>query len=354
MKKYVSFLLILGVIVGVHFVVVKMFFSGNKATAVKPVEEKKAEVVPERKWKYKQPSSNPLFGRYFSYKNTINGEIKGIPETKEAKSGILVNMNTREVLWAKNPRDGVPIASMTKMMTLLLIFEAMEQRPDLSFETPVHVTAAAQKIGGSQVYLDPKETFPLGELLKAMAIKSANDAAYLTAEFVSGKDVDGFVAQMDARAKKLHMPNTKYANPHGLSNASGENSISSAEGMAILSERLMEYPQILKWTSTIHDDFRPKGSKGWQLLTNTNYRILQACPGTDGMKTGYISQSGFCVTVSCLRGGTRIVAVLTGFATPKSRNSCAQKLLDWGYKRSASMHVQQETAVAKEMSKINQ
>lgn len=110
----------------------------------------------------------------------------------------------------------------------------------------------------------------------------------------------------------------------------------------------------LKWTSTIHDDFRQKGSKGWQQLTNTNYRILQACPGVDGMKTGYISQSGFCVTVSCLRGGTRMVAVLNGFKTPKSRNSFAQKLLDWGYKRSASVHAQQETAVVKEIAKIKQ
>jgi D-alanyl-D-alanine carboxypeptidase len=356
MKKYVSFFLIFLVIVVLHIVIIKLFFKDDKqvktvqedqkktaelqstATDKKniPVKKEKFEKKAQKGVHYRVPSANPLFGKYFSYKNALWGNIKGLPDSAGAKSGILVNLDNRQVLWAKDPRKGVPIASMTKMMTLLLAFETLEANQKISLETPVNVSVAAQKIGGSQVYLDNRETHPLGELLKTVAIKSANDSAYQTAEFLSGNDIYGFVAQMNKRARRLRMPCTQFVNPHGLPNDAGKNSISSAEGMAILAEHLLEYPQLLKWTSAYHAYFRPEGDKHRQFLTNTN-KLVRDCPGVDGMKTGYISASGFCITVTCLRGGKRLVAVVTGFKSSKARNRFVRKLLDWGYKRSAAL-----------------
>jgi D-alanyl-D-alanine carboxypeptidase (penicillin-binding protein 5/6) len=232
---------------------------------------------------------------------------------------------------------------MTKMMTLLLAFEAMQKRPEITLETMVQVTPLSSKIGGSQVYLDPKESFPLGELLKTIAIKSANDSAYLVADFLSGGDVAGFVNKMNERAKQLKMPSTTFVNPHGLPNESGENSKSSPEGMAILAEQLLEYPQLLTWTTKVYDSFREKNNKSYQVITNTN-KLVRDCAGVNGMKTGYIRVSGFCITVTCVRGGKRLVAVVTGYKSSNDRNLAVRKLLDWGYRRVAVIDNPEELA----------
>ncbi len=345
MKKVVTFSLILVVIVLLHVLLIRLFFNKEEqqppATQGEMVSVASTENVnvatkdPAPLLRYRQPTTNPLFGRYFTYGNTVWGDID-IPGSKEVRTGILVNLDTRRVLWAKKPRVGTPIASMTKMMTLLLAFEELERNHDLSLETPVNISPAAHKVGGSQVYLDPRETHQLGELLKTVAIKSANDSAYQVAEFVGSGDVNGFVAAMNHRARQLLMANTNFVNPHGLPGSNGQESTSSAEGMAILAERLLEYPQVMEWTATYHSGFRPENSPHYQLLTNTN-RLVRDCPGVDGIKTGYIKASGFCVTASCLRNGKRLIAVVTGFKTHKARNSFVSKLFDWGYARMAQL-----------------
>ncbi|QSH40989.1 D-alanyl-D-alanine carboxypeptidase [Lentisphaerota bacterium ZTH] len=370
MKKVSIFIAILAAIVLLHLLVIKLFFSDNKANeknkkaataelkagkkAGKPVENTAAAAVkteprPEPvkvvpKFKFKTISKNPNFGRYFTYRNAVWNKINTIPECIDARSGILVDLGTRNVLWAKKPRDPVPIASMTKMMTLLLTFEDLESRNDISLSTPIKVTMATQRIGGSQVYLDNRETFPLGELMKTVAIKSANDSAYLISEFLSNKDVPAFVARMNRRARALHMPSTKFVNSCGLPNKDGHNSMSSPEGMALLAEQLLLYPQLRKWTTTFHAYFRPEGDKARQLLTNTN-KLIKTCPGVDGMKTGYIRAAGYCITVTCKRGGRRLVAVVTGFKTSKERNDFVAKLLDWGYRRAAELAAHDKNSV---------
>ena len=354
MKKYLTIGLIIALIVVAHVIVIRMFWKGHKdvppAETAAAAEAKPAESVVEQKdasgkpvavkpaaaaAKMEMPSGkNPSLGKFFQYKQAIEGNIACIPLSAEATTGILVDIDSRKVLWAKNQREATPIASMTKMMTLLLAMEDIANRQDLSLETPVKVSNAASKIGGSQVYLDPKETFPLGELLKTVAIKSANDSAYLVAEFLSGGDVSGFIARMNRRAKQLKMPSTNFVNPNGLPVDSGENSTSSPEGMALLAEQLLEYPQVVKWTSSITDTFREPGVKGHQVLTNTN-KLLGNCAGVNGMKTGFIRVSGFCITVTCTRGGKRMVAVVTGFQDKNHRTNFIKKLLDWGYRRDA-------------------
>jgi D-alanyl-D-alanine carboxypeptidase (penicillin-binding protein 5/6) len=342
MKKYLTFGAILTVIVLAHFIVIRMFFRGEKTDTAATTEKidtvKAAAGAPVAVTK---PEAPPV--KFFHYKNAIDGNIPCLALSSEATSGILVDIDTRNVLWAKNPREAEPIASMTKMMTLLLAFEEMKKRPDITLETMVQVTSAASKIGGSQVYLDPKESFPLGELLKTIAIKSANDSAYQTAYFISNGDVAGFVNKMNERAKQLKMPSTTFVNPHGLPNESGENSKSSPEGMALLAEQLLEYPPLLAWTTKTYDSFRDKNNKAYQVITNTN-KLVKDCAGVNGMKTGYIRASGFCITVTCMRGGKRLVAVVTGYKTSNDRNLAVRKLLDWGYRRAAVMDNPEELA----------
>ena len=291
--------------------------------------------VPARKT-YKVRSHNPRFGNFFDYRKALWADKLPIAGCKQTCSGILVDLDTHKVLWAKKPRKGVAIASMTKMMTLLLALEALDARTDLELDTPIAVSPGAAGMGGSQVYLDVKETLPFGELLKSMAIKSANDSAYLVAEYVGNNSMAHFIAAMNKRAYKLRMPSTKFVNVHGLTSDNRTNSISSPEGLAILAEQLLQYPLLMDWTSTKHDFFRPEGNKHRQALTNTN-RLVGKCSGVDGIKTGYTRAAGFCVTATCIRGGKRLVAVVTGFKSSKARNTFVSKLFDWGYRRALEL-----------------
>nr|HPN85018.1 D-alanyl-D-alanine carboxypeptidase family protein [Victivallales bacterium] len=278
----------------------------------------------------------------FNYNGSVFGNIPELPTSAKATTGILVELDSGNVLWAKAPKRGVPIASMTKMMTSLLAFEDLKNRSDISLESPIQVSKTAMMIGGSQLYLDIRETFPLGDLLKAVMIMSANDASELVAEFLSGGNTYEFIARMNRRAQELKMPMTKFYNPHGLpGDSAAEDNISSPEGMVILAKELLEYPQAVEWASTKIDKLprqnlkNPSVPKEPSMLKNHN-RLIGVCPGVNGMKTGFIRRSGFCVTVTCERGGKKMAAVVTGFKTQKERDAFVMKLLDWGYKRSAN------------------
>ncbi|MDD5727681.1 MAG: D-alanyl-D-alanine carboxypeptidase [Victivallales bacterium] len=294
------------------------------------------EKIPERKF-FRQPSKNPHFGKFFDYRQVVWDDKLPFPGGSQVHGGILVDLNTHKVLWAKNPRQAAPVASMTKMMTLLLAFEALDKRTDLTLATPVKVTSEAAGIGGSQVYLDVRETHPFGELLKAMAIKSANDCAYLVGEYVSGGNMPEFIRTMNRRAYELKMPSTNFVNVHGLTSDGQKDSVSSPEGMAILAEQLLQYPQLIHWTSAIHEYFRPQDSPHCQFLTNTNHHLLKEFPGVNGMKTGYTKTAGFCVTATCIRGGRTLVAAVTGFKRSKERTAFVKRLLNWGYQRAAEL-----------------
>jgi len=332
MKKYVTIIVILVIVILAH-----IFFIGPLISSKpegKPEERPQTimEPVEPVRETYKVASKNPRFGKFFDYRKAVWGDKLSVKGGKQAHSGILVDLDTHKVLWAKNPRAGVAIASMTKMMTLLLAFEALDKRSDLELDTPIKVSAAAAGMGGSQVYLDVQETHPFGELLKSMAIKSANDSAYLVAEYLGENSMAHFIAAMNKRAYRLRMPSTNFVNVHGLTSDDKTNSISSPEGLAILAEHLVQYPLLIKWTSTKHAYFRPEGSKACQFLTNTNSSLLKS-PGVDGIKTGYTKAAGYCVTATCLRGGKRLVAVVSGFKSSKARTAFISKLFDWGYKK---------------------
>lgn len=281
---------------------------------------------------------NPNLGKPFSYAYAVDGNIASIPLSQSATSGILVDLDTRTVLWAKNPRKPFPIASMTKIMTALLAYEdVLEAKNGVTLDTMIPVTRTAMKIGGSQVWLDPKETFSVTDLLKAVSIKSANDAAYLIGEYFGGGDVNSFVSKMNAKAKAFNMKSTKFYNPHGLPGAtSSQDNVSSPEDMAFLAEHTLEHRQLMEWAATNKTDFREPGTKGYISLENHNHLIVggkNECPGVDGLKTGFINRSGFCITVTCKRNNRRMVVMVTGFPSAKERDTFVRKLLDWGYSR---------------------
>ena len=267
-------------------------------------------------------------------RNTVPGLKKGTP----GRAGIIVDLETRKVLWHKNANKAVPIASMTKLMTVLVAYEMVQDASSgYTLDTPVKVTNAAYRIGGSQVYLDPKETFSLRELMMAASIKSANDAAYLIAEFMGKGDVNAFVKKMNAKAAELGMKHTKFRNPHGLPGRSAaEDNVSSPEDMVRLAEATLLHPQLMKWASTLKAPFRQPGTKGYMMMQNTNHLIPQGrdpSPGVDGLKTGYINRSGYCITISCKRGDRRVIAVVMGHPSGRERDRFVKALLDWGYAR---------------------
>ena len=333
MKKYVTVIVILVIVIVAHIFFISPLISSRPEEIPQTIT---VSVEPVRET-YKVASKNPCFGKFFDYRKTAWGDKLPVKSSKLARSGILVDLDTHKVLWAKKPRKGVPIASMTKMMTLLLAFEALDKRSDLDLDTPIKVSAGAAGMGGSQVNLDVRETHPFDELLKTMAIKSANDSAYLVAEYLGGNSMAHFIAAMNKRAYKLRMPSTNFINVHGLTGDNKTNSTSSPEGLAILAEHLLQYPLLIEWTSTRLDYFRPEGSKHRQMLNNTNSSLLK-CPGVDGMKTGYTKAAGYCVTATCLRSGKRLVAVVTGFKYPsKNRTVFVSKLFDWGYKKALKL-----------------
>lgn len=360
--KFKYILLIVLVIIALHLVVVWFFMRGGNVPAAGAeataggTEQSIAEAIAATKAKAglkktqnltekdmafqdrSKPvlSTTPRIHTPYRYEYAVRGNIPGIPSSANATSGILLDADTRIVLWAKNPERAFPIASMTKLMTLFLAYEDIVAGK-VALDTQIQVTRAAAKIGGSQVWLDPRETFSLQDLLMAVSLKSANDAAYLVGEYLGGGDVAAFIARMNRRAAELGMKNTHYYNPHGLPGTSSRtDNVSSPADMATLAEYILEHPLLMKWSSTLYADFRTPGTKGHLRMKNHNNLLpggRYASPGVDGLKTGFIARSGYCVTVTCLRNGKRMIAMVTGYPTARERDQFLRQLLSWGYSR---------------------
>lgn len=259
-------------------------------------------------------------------------DLDSVPHenANEIRTGILVDADTGRVLFELNSQEPVPIASMTKMMTALLAFEEVEDNPDLSFDTMIQVTNDAYKIGGSQVWLDPRESFSLRELLISIMVKSANDSAYLVGEYIAGGNMPLFVKRMNTRAKELHMGSARFLNAHGLTSNS-LNNLSSCEDLVYLAEALLKYDRAIEWANMPLYTFRASSDKP-TILRNHNQLVVTS-PGVDGLKTGYTRDAGFCVTATCKRDGRRLIAVVTGFLSEKRRNDFTARLFDWGFEQ---------------------
>lgn len=337
-RARLKLLLVLLLAVALAHVLIFKFFvmpgGSRKADASVGRGETAAAEKPARRYRFRKPSDDPDFGSGFRYENAADGNLSGMPLSRGATGGFLVDLGSREVLWMKNARRSVPVASMAKMMTLLLTFEALETHPEWGMDTVIRVSADTEKVPRTGVIrLKAGETLTLRDLLQALTIKSANDAAWQVAEFISGGDVNEFVRRMNGRAEELGMPGTNFINPNGLPNRSGANSLSTAEGMVILGERLLEYPVVLEWTSTASAAIRD----GKTVLNNTNNLVRSNFPGVDGLKTGYTRAAGFCITFTCLRDGRRLLGCVTGFRKAAERDRFVGQLLSWGFARRAGI-----------------
>lgn len=237
-------------------------------------------------------------------------------------AAVLIDEDSGTVLYEKNADERRPVASITKVMTLLLTFEAL-QAGKISLTDIVPVSEHAYHMGGSQIWLEPGEQLTLQEMLKAVCISSANDAAVAVAEFVAGSE-PAFVDAMNARAAALGMTATHFANACGLDE---EGHLSSARDVAVMSrEMLLHHPEVREYCTVWMDTLRG----GKTQLVNTN-KLLKSYPGITGLKTGTTGKAGVCITASAERDGLRLIAVVLGAASGKERFEAAKTLLDYGF-----------------------
>ena len=250
---------------------------------------------------------------------------------QECAVGIVVDWSARTVLWKKQDEKAVPIASLTKMMTVLMLMDALEKDPALTLQTPVQVTKEASLVGGRQVWLDPHETFTLDQLLKCTLIFSANDAAYLLGQFLAGGDCATFVSRMNSHARELGLQHFTFHNPNGLPEGPRElENTGSARELSYLAGRLLNYPAVLKWSQTQNETLASPRRKPSTMLTSTN-KLLGTVPGVNGMKTGFTDDAGWCMAATCTRGGRTVIVVVTGCKEAKSRNALVASLVNWAY-----------------------
>lgn len=240
-------------------------------------------------------------------------------------SAILMDAATGMVLAAKNPDTVRQPASMLKMLTELIVLE-MVAEGDIAMTDTVEVSARASRMGGSQVYLAHGERFTVEELLAALAIHSANDAAVALAEYAAGS-VEAFVDLMNARARRLGMTSSEFHTVHGLpAGRDQQPDLTTARDMAILGRELLGHPEALVWSSQSHAPFRD----GEFVLTNPN-RLVDKYRGLDGLKTGYHGQAGYCVTATAVQKDVRLISVVMGCPTDRGRATETTRLLSFGF-----------------------
>ncbi|MEE1184853.1 MAG: D-alanyl-D-alanine carboxypeptidase family protein [Acutalibacteraceae bacterium] len=250
-----------------------------------------------------------------------NNAVIGQKLDIKAKSVILMEVNTGKILYEDNADEALPPASITKIMSLLLVMEAID-RGDFDLQTVISASEHACSMGGSQIWLEPGESMEVDSLLKAAVIASANDATVALGEAVAGSE-EGFVALMNERAKELGMINTNFVNCTGLD---AEGHLTSAHDVAIMSCELIKHDLIKDYSTVWMDTLR----NGESELVNTN-KLVRFYEGTTGLKTGTTSTAGYCLSATAQRNGMELAAVVMGGDTSNDRFGGAKKLLDYGF-----------------------
>ena len=246
------------------------------------------------------------------------------PLTLTAPSAILLEANTGAVIFEKSAMEKRPAASITKLMTLLIAFEALEQG-SISLDTPVTISRNAARQTGSQAFLDAGSTYPMEDLLKATIIASANDAAVAIAEFLSGTE-EAFADRMNEKSQKLALQNTHYVNCTGLP---ADNQYTCAADVAAIARALCAHPQYFKYSAIWMDTLTHPSGRVTD-LTNTN-RLVRFYEGCDGFKTGSTNEARYCLCASAEKNGMRLIAVVLGVPNSQTRFDEARAMLDWGF-----------------------
>ncbi|HBJ19057.1 MAG TPA: D-alanyl-D-alanine carboxypeptidase [Clostridiales bacterium] len=247
----------------------------------------------------------------------------GADFTVDAKSAVLMEASTGKILFSQNESAAYSPASVTKIMTLLLVMEAVDSGR-ASLDDKISVSEHAASMGGSQVFLKEGEVMTLEDLLKCTVIASANDAALALAEHICGSE-SAFVSRMNSRAGELGMKSSHFENVTGLDDTT-ENHVTSALDIALMSRELLKHETILKYSSLWQDSIRD----GAFVLTNTN-RLVRYYEGCNGLKTGSTAKAGYCVSATAKRGNMQLIAVVMGAESRDVRNAVARSLLDYGF-----------------------
>ncbi|MGE7759378.1 D-alanyl-D-alanine carboxypeptidase family protein [Peribacillus sp. NPDC097895] len=260
----------------------------------------------------------------FCIPHTEAAEGKGVDLAANAKSAILIERDTGAILYDKNADIRLSPASMTKIMTMLLIMEAID-KGELSMKEKIRTSEYAASMGGSQIFLEPGEEMTTEQMLKGISIGSANDASVAMAERLDGSEEE-FVKKMNKKAKDLGLKNTKFQNATGLP---VKDHYSSAHDMSIMAKELLKYDTITRFTGTYEDYLRENTDKKFWLV-NTN-RLVKFYPGVDGLKTGFTNEAKYCLTATAKKGNMRVIAVVFGADSPKERNAQVTKMLDYAF-----------------------
>lgn len=241
-----------------------------------------------------------------------------------AKSAIMIEASTGEILFQKNKDEKLAPASMTKMMSMLLIMEEIESG-NLKWDEEVTASERASSMGGSQIFLKAGEKMTVTDLLKGVAIASGNDAVVALAERVSGSE-EAFVKRMNTRGKDLGLKNTNFVNATGLT---ADNHYSSAYDMSLIAKELVKHEKVLEFTST-YEDYLRKDTKSPFWLVNTN-RLVRFKEGVDGLKTGFTDEAGYCLTATMKKDSMRLITVVMKEENTNKRSADTTKMLDYGF-----------------------
>lgn len=264
-----------------------------------------------------------FFAVILAFPSSAFGKSSSKNDKINAKSVVLMCMDNNEVLYKENEYEHLYPASVTKIMTILLVLEALDN-DEISLDDKVTASKNAVSMGGSQIWLEVGETMTVEELLKAVVVASANDACTALAEFIGGS-TEGFVKMMNERAEKLGCENTNFENSNGLDDTA-QNHYSCAYDLALIASEVMKHETVLKYTTIWLDSLR----NGETELNNTN-KLVNTYEGITGLKTGTTSNAGFCIAATAERDNMNLVAVVLGSETSEQRFDTASYLLDWGF-----------------------
>ena len=253
-------------------------------------------------------------------------ESKGTDDNllSDGKSAILIEATTGKIIYEKNVHERYAPASMTKIMSMILIMEEIE-KGNLKWNETLTTSSNASSMGGSQIFLQANEKMSVKDLFKGVAIGSANDATVVFAERIAGTE-DKFVEKMNQKAKELGLKDTNFKNATGLDEA---NHYSSAYDMAFMARELVKYEKIFEFT-TIYEDYLRQNTDNKFWLVNTN-KLIKTYEGADGLKTGYPKEAGYCLTATANKNRMRLIGTIMGASDSKTRNSNMMTLLDYGY-----------------------
>lgn len=274
--------------------------------------------------------------------------VKAETLAQNAKSAILIEASTGEILYEHNSHEKLDPASMTKMMSLLLVMENIEKGV-IKWDQIVTVSSNASSMGGSQILLETNEKMSVEDLVKGVAIASGNDAIVALAEVIAGTE-ENFVTMMNKKAKELGLKDTNFKNCHGLDE---EGHYSSAYDMAMIAKELVKHEKILEYSS-IYETYLREGTKRKLWLVNTN-KLVRFKEGVDGLKTGYTKAAGYCLTATMKRDNMRVIATVMGEPDSNTRNSEVSSLLDYAYSQvGMKTIVKKDTVVdTKDLPKAN-